>query len=76
MSFVKNNTFHRWERLNVQFRAEVFNILNHTNFAAPLATQGNTSLFDETGAPLSSGGQITSTQTTSRETQLAIKVTF
>jgi hypothetical protein len=76
MSFVKNNTFRRWERVNVQFRAEIFNILNHTNFAAPLATQGNTSLFDETGAPLASAGQITSTQTTARQIQLAIKVNF
>lgn len=76
MSFVKNNTFHRWERLNLQFRAEIFNILNHTNFAPPLATVGNTSLFDQTGAPLASAGQITSTQTTSRQIQLALKVTF
>jgi hypothetical protein len=76
MSFVKNNTFHRWERLNVQFRAEIFNILNHTNFGPPLSFLGNTSLFDQTGAPIASAGQITTTQTTSRQIQLAIKATF
>ena len=73
---MKNNSFRQWEKLNVQFRAEIFNILNHTNFAPPLSFLGNTSMFDQTGALLASAGQITNTQTTSRQVQLAIKVNF
>jgi hypothetical protein len=77
MSFFKNNYLKNVsENFNVQFRADVFNILNRTNFAPPLAFFGNTSLFDQTGARLSSAGQIVNTQTTSREIQLAIKVIF
>jgi hypothetical protein len=33
-SLVKNGTFHEW--LNVQFRADFFNIFNHPNFSNPL----------------------------------------
>src|SRR5437868_3711717 len=61
---------------NIQFRLEVFNILNHANFAPP-STPTNTDIFDSTGALLTStAGQLTSTTTTAREIQLAIKVTF
>jgi hypothetical protein len=64
------------EVFNIQFRAEVFNILNHANFAPP-ATPTNTDIFDSTGSLLTStAGQLTSTTTTAREIQFAIKVTF
>jgi hypothetical protein len=77
MSFFKNNYVKRGsDRLNVQLRAEIFNILNRDNFAAPCATCGNTSLFDQNGAPLATAGQITSTQTTARQMQLAVKIIF
>jgi hypothetical protein len=76
MSFFKNNYLRHSERVNLQFRGEIFNILNHTNFAAPCATCGNTSLFDQSGAPLATAGQIVNTQTTSRQIQLAIKLIF
>jgi hypothetical protein len=77
MSFFKNNYLKRVsENFNVQFRAEVFNIFNHTNFAAPCATCGNTSIFDQGGARIASAGQIINTQTTSRQIQLALKVIF
>ena len=33
-SLFKNNDLHG-EKVNVQFRFEVFNVLNHTNFAVP-----------------------------------------
>ena len=59
------------ENVNVQFRAEFFNILNHTNFASPTS---NLSVFDQSGKPVASAGLITSTQTTSRQIQLALKV--
>ena len=36
------------ENFNVQFRAEIFNILNHANFARP-STPTNTDIFDGTG---------------------------
>ncbi len=35
LSFFKNNLL--TERFNLQFRAELFNLLNDTNFAAPAA---------------------------------------
>ena len=63
------------ERFNVQFRAEIFNILNHPNFAPPV--QGvNTDIFDGTGTPNPTAGLLTRTTTTAREIQFAVKVIF
>jgi hypothetical protein len=70
-SLVKNNYFGNSERFNAQFRAEFFNILNHTNFNAPV---DNLTLFDQTGAPVGGAGKIDSTSTTSREIQFALKL--
>jgi hypothetical protein len=70
-SIFKNNPIRRIsESFNVQFRAEVFNILNHPNFLPPT---NNTDIFDASGNPISSAGVITSTSNTSREIQFAIK---
>lgn len=71
-SIFKNNPLKRIsESFNAQFRAEFFNILNRANFASP--TQ-NLAVFDQTGLPVPSAGLITSTQTTSRQIQLALKL--
>ena len=61
------------EKFNVQFRMEIFNILNHTNFAVPV-TPDHTDIFDSTGAPTGVAGLLTSTTTTSREIQFALKL--
>jgi hypothetical protein len=63
------------EKFNVQFRAEIFNILNHTNFAPP-ATPTNTDIFDGSGNLNTSAGLLTKTTTTSRQLQFAVKVIF
>ena len=55
----------------VQTRVEVFNILNHPNFAAPL---DHRTVFDALGNPVSGAGQIDTTTTPSRQMQLALKV--
>jgi hypothetical protein len=68
-SRVKNN--HIRENLNVQFRAEFFNVINHANFAPPV---DNMEAFDASGAPVPGFGQIDSTQTPGREIQFAVKV--
>jgi hypothetical protein len=60
---------------NVQFRSEFFNILNRANFAVPIAPD-NTDIFDSTGAPTGVAGQLTSTTTTAREIQFALKVVW
>ena len=62
------------EKLHAQFRAEFFNVLNHTNFASPVVPTNNTSLFGANGAPISSAGVLTSTTTTSRQIQFALKL--
>jgi hypothetical protein len=73
-SLFKNNPIKRIsENFNVQFRAEVFNILNRPNFAVP-QTPGNTDIFDKTGAPTGVAGLLTSTTTTSRQIQFALKL--
>jgi hypothetical protein len=70
-SVFKNNPVKRIsESFNVQFRAEFFNILNRANFASPT---DNFTVFDHLGNPISSAGLITSTQTTSRQIQFAVK---
>jgi hypothetical protein len=70
-SVFKNNYVKRIsEVFNIQFRAELFNVLNHTNFAP----SANVSPFNADGTPTSSFGQLTSTQTDNRVIQLALKV--
>jgi hypothetical protein len=72
VSLFKNMRFKKIsETFNAQFRVEVFNIFNHPNFSPPV---DNNALFDSTGAPLAGAGAITSTVTTSRQIQLALKL--
>jgi hypothetical protein len=65
----------------LEFRAEIFNILNHANFSLP-ASIGRAfvgTLTDPAGAseaPISAVGQITTTAAPSRQIQLALKVIF
>jgi hypothetical protein len=58
------------ERAKLQFRAEFFNALNHTNLGTPNAT-----VFSN-GAISSSAGIITTTATTSRQIQFGLKLVF
>jgi len=63
----------------VQFRAEFFNILNRSNFGTPSGTVFSASTKDigaYSEAPIATAGQITTTATTSRQIQLALKVIF
>jgi hypothetical protein len=62
-------TFRFGERATLQFRAEFFNPLNHPNLNMPVITT-----FTSSGAPSSSAGVITSTSTTSRQMQFALKL--
>jgi hypothetical protein len=72
MSLFKNNYVRRIsEQFNVQFRMEVFNILNHANFNPPTS---NSQVFDGSGNSVGSAGLLDTTATTSRQVQFAIKV--
>ena len=46
-------------------------MFNRANFAPPL---DNRNIFDATGAAIANAGLITSTQTPSRQIQLALKI--
>lgn len=61
------------EQGKLEFRAEMFNILNRVNFADP-----NRTVFSGTqgSTPLSTAGVITATATTSRQIQLTLKMFF
>lgn len=61
------------ERLNLQFRAELYNVFNHSNFSPPIA---NRSVFTAAGAPVGTAGNITSTVTTNRQIQFGLKLLF
>jgi len=56
------------ERLNLQFRAEVFNLLNRANFGTP-----NLIVFTPSGVS-GTAGAITSTSITSRQVQFGLKL--
>jgi Carboxypeptidase regulatory-like domain len=60
------------ELFNVQLRFEAFNALNHANFGPPTST--SLQLFTQALAPIPSAGNLTSTSTTSRQLQFALKV--
>jgi len=70
------------ERVRLQFRAEFFNILNHTNLQLPNEvvhstgpTQG-TAANRTAAATLGSPGVISATANTSRQIQVAAKIVF
>jgi len=70
------------ERVRAQFRAEFFNLLNHTNLQLPNEvvysagpTQGTTA-NQTTAATFGSPGVISATANTSRQIQLALKLQF
>ncbi|MBZ5605059.1 MAG: hypothetical protein LAO79_22405 [Acidobacteriia bacterium] len=58
------------EHTSLQFRAEIFNLLNHTNLGTP-----NAVAFSN-GQVSASAGLITSTATTSRQIQFGLKLIF
>ena len=70
-SMFKNNRIK--ENLNLQFRAEFFNVFNHSNFKSPIDNQ---TLFDQTGAPVGGAGSIDKTGSANREIQFALKLIF
>ncbi len=65
-SAVKETSIH--ERFSLQFRAEIFNLLNRANFNLP-----NLITFTPTGVS-GTAGAITSTSTTARQIQFGLKV--
>jgi hypothetical protein len=70
MGFLKNTRI--TEKLNLQFRAEIFNLLNRANFNFPSFV-----VFSGTaGAYSPAAGKITATSTTSRQIQFAMKLNW
>ena len=60
------------ERVVLQFRAELFNLFNHTNFNTP-----NPVVYAAaTGGPSPTAGVITSTSTSSRQVQVGLKLSW
>ncbi len=63
---------HLTERLGLQFRAEFFNILNHTNFLTP-----NEVVYTSATSGISpTAGLVTATSTTSRQIQFGVKLQY
>jgi hypothetical protein len=61
------------ESARVQFRAEIFNILNRANFAPPIA---NETVFDQSGNVVPGAGAINETTTSSRQIQFGLKLSW
>ena len=71
-SLFKNNYIKKVsENFNVQFRLEVFNILNKPNFGTPV---DNSTLFTSSGTPVGGAGAVDNTSTAAREIQFALKL--
>jgi hypothetical protein len=76
-SLFKNNHIKRIsENFNIQFRMEIFNILNHPNFAPPQVGDGNTDIFDGTASPNPIAGALVRTTIPERQIQFAVKFIF
>ena len=59
------------EGMNLEFRAEAFNLFNHANFRQPAAA-----IFSANGARNPNAGRITATSVDNRQLQLGLKLTF
>ena len=59
------------EQFNIQFRFELFNLLNRANFGEPPRTA-----FTRSGNPRADAGRITSTSVPNRQIQLGLKVNW
>jgi hypothetical protein len=80
-SVFKNNRITRIsENFNAQFRLEMFNIMNHPNFAPPGPGDGNTDIFAPSGTSLTppggTAGALVRTTIPERQIQFAIKISF
>jgi hypothetical protein len=81
-SVFKNNHIERIsEYFNVQFRVEIFNLLNHANFAPPGPAAGNTDIFGSNGTSLApslggNAGVLIKTTIPERQIQFAMKIIF
>jgi hypothetical protein len=72
MSVFKNNYIETSSgNINIQFRAEFFNVMNHANFQSPLH---NSVIFNQNGSPVDGAGAIDATSTAARQIQLGLKV--
>lgn len=81
LSLIKNTAITEWAR--VQFRAEFFNVVNHTNLQVPNEvvygsgpTQGTPANQTAPAVLSPTGGVVTSTANTSRQIQLGVKLLF
>jgi Carboxypeptidase regulatory-like domain len=77
-ALAKSTTIH--ERLRAQFRAEFFNVLNHSNFTTPNAVVFSSGATPKTptvaAAESPTAGVISATATTSRQIQFGLKLLF
>lgn len=72
LDFSATRNAHLTERLGLQFRAEFFNVLNHTNLSTP-----NEVVYTSATSGLSpTAGLVTATSTTSRQIQFGAKLQF
>ena len=71
-SVLKNTTIH--ERINLQFRAEIFNILNRANFNTPSLIVFTPPTTTNPTGNSGTAGAITSTSTTARQVQFGLKL--
>ena len=69
-SLVKNTAIR--ENINLEFRAEMFNLFNRVNFSSPSRQVFNKPV----NVPRGDFATITSTETSPRQVQLALRLTF
>ncbi len=67
LALIKNTKV--MERMNVQFRADAFDLLNHPNYGQPSGTIGSVGVIQSTRFPTGDSGS-------SRQLQLALKLQF